>query len=247
MFETPLAKFAGILAVTALAFFAIESRSAPHVGNAPVVLELFTSQGCSSCPPADELLRTLRNDPALRDRIIPLAFHVDYWNSPGWRDPFSAREWSQRQGDYVRALHAASAYTPQMVVDGTRQFVGSSSFEIRRAIGEESQRAIVGSVSLTRENDGVVVRASSPRANVDVIVVAYENGATTSVKGGENGGRTLHDDGIVRKLVRAASLDGKHPSETRVAVEPKYEVAAFLQDRATKKIDAAATLSASRP
>ncbi|MBV8519473.1 MAG: DUF1223 domain-containing protein [Acidobacteria bacterium] len=246
MFETPLAKVAGILAVTAAAVFAIQLYSAPRPGDAPVVLELFTSQGCSSCPPADELLRTLANDASLRGHVIPLAFHVDYWNSLGWRDPFSAHEWSQRQGDYVRALHAASAYTPQMVVDGARQFVGSSSFEIRRAIGEESHRAIAGTIALTRDKDGVVVRASSPHANTDVIVVAYENGATTNVTRGENGGRTLRNDGIVRTLVRAATLDGTRAAETRVAIEPQYEVAAFLQDRATKKIDAAASLGAAR-
>ena len=95
----------------------------------PVVLELFTSQGCSSCPSADAFLRKLAKEP----RVIRLAFHVDYWNSLGWRDPFSSREWSQRQGAYVRAMKLSSAYTPQMVVNGTRQMVGSSAFEIYRS------------------------------------------------------------------------------------------------------------------
>ncbi|HUR81120.1 MAG TPA: DUF1223 domain-containing protein, partial [Thermoanaerobaculia bacterium] len=87
----------------------------------PVVLELFTSQGCSSCPSADEFLRKL----AAKDkRVIPLAFHVDYWNYLGWRDPFSSAEWSQRQGDYVRAMKLSTAYTPQLVINGSRQVVG---------------------------------------------------------------------------------------------------------------------------
>ena len=213
-----------------------------RLGSAPVVVELFTSQGCSSCPPADALLRRIANDPDLRGRVIPLAFHVDYWNHLGWRDPFSQRAWSQRQGDYVRALHLQAAYTPQIVVNGAREMVGSSSGAVYRAIEEESRREGEGKVTLTRDGGDVIVRAESPRANVDVLLVVFENGATTKVASGENGGRTLANDGIVRRLDRVATLNGRGTIEERVHVDlgPRQRVAAFLQDRGTKRIYGAA-------
>src|SRR5437764_14523810 len=91
---------------------------AQRLGPAPVVVELFTSQGCSSCPPADQLVSEIAHDASLRGRVIPLTFHVDYWDRLGWRDPFSSAEWSRRQYAYVHALHVNSAYTPQIVVGG---------------------------------------------------------------------------------------------------------------------------------
>src|SRR5205085_11342524 len=116
-----------------------------------------------------------------RGRVIPLAYHVDYWNHLGWRDPFSAHEWSERQGGYVRAMRLESAYTPQMIVDGTQQMVGSSTYNVNRAIEGESKRKIVGSVALSSAADGVHIHAESPRADVDVIVVVFEDAATTKV------------------------------------------------------------------
>ena len=230
---------AAILAAALAAVAAIQ----PHKsGDAPVVLELFTSQGCSSCPPADAYLRSLARDAALRGRVIPLAFHVDYWNSLGWRDPFSAREWSQRQGDYVRAMKLESAYTPQLVVNGTRQLVGSNSFGIRKAIDEESHRTIEGRVSLTPEPAGLRLRAESPRRNVEVVLAVIENDLTTNVGRGENGGKTFTEDAVVRKLTHIATLDGKHALDTHVALTlaAHQQAVVFLQDQQTRRIDAAA-------
>src|SRR5688572_18133383 len=174
-------------------------------GARPVLVELFTSQGCSSCPPADELLRRIARDPALRGRVIPLSYHVDYWNHLGWRDPFSSREWSLRQGEYVRAMKLGSAYTPQVVINGARQLVGSSTAQVYRAIEDESRRAAEGSVSVHIDGSDVVVRASAPHAGAEgaeLIVVTFENGATTKVLRGENSGRTIANDAIVRALHR---------------------------------------------
>ena len=99
----------------------------PKLGPNPVVVELFTSQGCSSCPPADALIREIAHDPALRGRVIPLAFHVDYWDQLGWRDPFSSAAYSARQADYAsKAFHGGDIYTPQMVVNGREALVGSN-------------------------------------------------------------------------------------------------------------------------
>ena len=170
-----------LLLIIVAAVYALERQASvpsTNVGNQPVLVELFTSQGCSSCPPADELLRKIARDPNLRGRAIPLAFHVDYWNHLGWRDPFSSREWSQRQGDYVRAMHLDSAYTPQVVINGSRQLVGSNAQQIYRAIEEESKRAGEGSVSIRAEGDQVIVRASAP-PDADVMVAVFENGAST--------------------------------------------------------------------
>src|SRR6266851_8849041 len=111
----------------------------------PVVLELFTSQGCSSCPPADALVSELGSSTR---GVIPLAYHVDYWNHLGWSDPFSSRQWSERQSDYARAMSLGGEYTPQMVVGGESQFVGSDRRGIARAIGAESSASAPGRVSL---------------------------------------------------------------------------------------------------
>src|SRR5881628_1225078 len=108
-----------IAAVALLVVLAMTMHGAPpKLGPAPVVVELFTSQGCSSCPPADALIHDITNDPAMRGRVIPLAFHVDYWDSLGWRDPFSSAEWTQRQARYARTMRLSSAYS--------REFVGSN-------------------------------------------------------------------------------------------------------------------------
>ncbi|MFP5247300.1 MAG: DUF1223 domain-containing protein, partial [Thermoanaerobaculia bacterium] len=208
---------------------AIESQ-APRAGETPVVVELFTSQGCSSCPPADALLSQLARD----RKVIALAYHVDYWNRLGWRDPFSSREWSQRQGEYVRAMKLASAYTPQIVVNGAREMVGSNSFAVKRAIEEESRRKPEGTITLTRTRDGVDVRAQSSRRDVELIVVTYENGATTKVESGENRGRTLANDAIVRSLIRTQKF------EVHVPVAQQLEVAAVRPERGPRRIVAAA-------
>src|SRR3954454_13978052 len=117
-----------IAAVTLLVVLAMTRHGEERkLGPNPVVVELFTSQGCSSCPPADALIHDITTDPAMRGRVIPLAFHVDYWDSLGWRDPFSSAEWTQRQARYARTMRLSSAYTPQAVVNGSRKFVGSTA------------------------------------------------------------------------------------------------------------------------
>jgi hypothetical protein len=218
------------IAVIAVAIFAAQ----PRAGDTPVVIELFTSQGCSSCPSADELLRRIARDPKLRGRVIPLAYHVDYWNQLGWRDPFSSREWSQRQGEYVRRMKLDSAYTPQVVINGTRQMVGSNSFAIYRAIEEESQRRTEARVTIAADG---TIRAES-KTPAQLIVVTYEDGIVTKITRGENAGRTQTNDAIVRTLTRVALVNGV--ATHRVNVNGKLSVAAFLQDPATLRILAAA-------
>lgn len=235
-----------LVVIAVAVVYAIENKETAQTaqaGERVVLVELFTSQGCSSCPPADELLRRIAHDPQLRGKVVPLAYHVDYWNRLGWQDPFSSRSWSQRQGEYVRALKLQSAYTPQMVINGSRQLVGSSGGAIYRAIEDESKKKPEGEVSVRIDGNDVVARGRSSRGGVELIVVSFEHGATTQVTRGENSGKTLMNDGIVRKFVRAGTLDGKGVLEERVRLPlgPRMGVAAFLQDSTTKQVLAASS------
>ena len=207
----------------------------------PVVVELFTSQGCSSCPPADALISQLARQPG---QVIPLAFHVDYWDHLGWRDPFSSRLWTQRQMMYVRSFHLDSAYTPQMVVNGSRQFVGSNASVMKAAVDEASRRKPVGNVAVevTRHDSKIdaTVRAEAPQSS-DVVLVVFENNVATRIERGENEGRRATDDAIVRRIMRVGQ--GSLTQTVSVDTDPSWKrvgVVVFVQDRATLAITAAA-------
>src|SRR5947207_25104 len=144
-----------IAAVAGIAALTLTMHGAPpKLGPTPVIVELFTSQGCSSCPPADALIHDIANDPALRGRVIPLAFHVDYWDALGWRDPFSSKDWSERQVRYARTMHLSSAYTPQAVVNGTHEFVGSNRAALSAALETASSAKPAGDIALTARREG---------------------------------------------------------------------------------------------
>jgi hypothetical protein len=224
-----------ISAVVIVSALVLEVASQPtplaaRIGPAPVVVELFTSQGCSSCPPADELLGRIAHDPALRGRVIPLAFHVDYWDHLGWRDPFSSPEWSQRQYEYMRAMNLNGAYTPQAVVNGTRELVGAYQSQLFKAIEEASKRKPEASLAVA----GNVVHVDSPR-ELELIAVSVDDMKTTSVPRGENEGRTLMNYAIVKKLTRMGAVRGRVeralPAGTSVVL---------LQDAKTMRILGAA-------
>ncbi len=221
----------------------------------PVLLELFTSQGCSSCPPADRLLSRLAagSGPV----VVPLAFHVDYWNHIGWEDPFSQARWSARQQGYARAFGRDGVYTPQLVVDGAEELVGSDERAVRRAIERAAGRGRagwvrLGAVRLGAEGLAIEVEAGlaagAPPGRAEVLVALYESGLTTPVGRGENGGRTLANDRVVRALEGALALAGPG-SEGRATVElslaPGWDrrrlgVAAFLQDPVSLAVHGAA-------
>jgi hypothetical protein len=204
--------------------------------SAAVVVELFTSQGCSSCPPADRLISELTKQ---HGQVIPLAFHVDYWDNAFWHDPFSSHQWTERQQAYVQTFKLNGAYTPQMVVNGSRQFVGSNAAAMNAAIEDASRATPSGSVAFDAKRDGgminATIRAEVP-ANSDLFLVVFENGLTTAIAGGENQGRKAIDDAIVRKLWRV------HPGSVSVPISTAWKnigVVVFLQDRATRAITAA--------
>jgi hypothetical protein len=205
----------------------------------PVVVELFTSQGCSSCPPADALIRELRKQP----NVIAIAYHVDYWNYIGWRDPFSSRDWTLRQNQYAHAFGLGSNYTPQIVVGGAREMIGSNDRAVRAAIAEASEHGSVAEVKVRIDRGEAVVDTDAPRGGLELIVVTTEDGIVTKIERGENRGLTQTSDAIARKLTRIVNLTaGK--STHRVATDLQHgHVIAMLQDPATLRILAATSAS----
>jgi hypothetical protein len=187
----------------------------------PVVVELFTSQGCSSCPPADALLTKLATDQRLN--IIPLSFHVDYWNHLGWRDPYSSPLASTRQSQYAAQFHQASVYTPQVVVQGRSEFVGSNGAAIRSAVERsmrEQPELTVAISSAVRTATGVETRYEFSvqrqlAADALAVVVLFQSGLDTAVQRGENGGRKLHNDFVVRDVRPAETIARAAASSVR--------------------------------
>jgi hypothetical protein len=203
----------------------------------PVVVELFTSQGCSSCPPADAVISELRKQP----NVIPIAYHVDYWNYLGWRDPFSSADWTLRQREYVRVMKLASVYTPQMVVDGSREVIGSNGFAVHAAIEEASKHESLAMVKVSVDHGQANVETTAPRAGLELIVVTTEDGIVTKIERGENRGVTQTSDAIARKLTRFADV-AAGASTHRVATEmQRGTVIAMLQDPNTLRILAASS------
>src|SRR5215471_20667139 len=219
-----------------------------------VVVELFTSQGCSSCPPADRVLSELGSQQ--NGRVIPLSFHVDYWNHDGWTDPFSRHDWTERQSAYARLLGLRSVYTPEAVVDGRTEMVGSDTNRLRGAIATAAQKTAASvSIHLELEKSKVAVTAAVDRPEIlrsrklDLMVAVFETNLVTSVGKGETGGRTLRNDYVVRSLRRAATLSsgGSNPASqtTTLSLDDSWKkaelgVAAFLQDPSSLEILGAA-------
>ena len=178
--------------------------AAPPSDPGPVVVELFTSQGCSSCPPADELLGELAKKP----NIIALAFHVDYWDDTGWRDRYSMSEATVRQRRYVERLRLPSPFTPQMVIGGSRSFVGSDKQGIAAAIAQGAA-GIPIEAAVRQEELTVTLPEDSGHADYDVNLVAYFPQTTTQIGHGENSGRTLTQYNVVRQVRRLGSWSGR--------------------------------------
>ncbi len=171
-----------------------------------VVVELFTSQGCSSCPPADALLGEL----AQRPDIVALAFHVDYWDYIGWKDPFASPALTARQREYVRALGLRTVYTPQMVVDGRIDVVGSHRREVESAIETSAARP---KLAVRIEDDGqgghrAVIPAGDGGEEATIWLAVLDSEQETRVARGENGGRTLREFNIVREWRQIGTWNG---------------------------------------
>jgi len=215
-----------------LAALALAVPAAPGSPAGPVVVELFTSEGCSSCPPADELLASLSREGVSGVRVVALSEHVDYWDGPAWRDPFSSREMTRRQLAYRRVLGIDSAYTPQAVVNGEAQLVGSDGPALRAAVLRAARRQL-GTLTLRRTPAGVAVEGAWPGGRAVVLVALLEDGLQSAVQGGENAGRTLRHDGVVRSLATVGEGDGSFRGEIALPVPPgpgAFRVLALAQE-----------------
>lgn len=219
--------------------------------SAPVLVELFTSEGCSSCPPADTLLQDLRKTQSIPGaRIIALSEHVDYWNRLGWKDPYSSADYSVRQSDYAKSFKNDQVYTPQIVVDGQVEFVGSDRNAARSAITRAAKRP-KAKISLVQNGDSVSVSvAAIPNgAASDVYAAVTESNLTSHVQRGENAGRRLTHAAVTRQLVRLGIMQpGKAFGGTfypKLTGSPAQEsIVAFVQEQGTRKVIGAEEISA---
>jgi hypothetical protein len=231
----------------------------PAIEAAFVVAELFTSEGCSSCPPADDLLRRLAHEQIVPGvRVLALGEHVDYWDRLGWRDPFSSPAFSDRQSEYdARVFHTGNVYTPQLVIDGRLQQVGSDLTAVRRAIGEAARHPKAAVTVLAQADNATHVRiqvqvAPSQGVNIggiaDVIVAITEDELTSNVQRGENRGRVLKHGAVVRSLTALGSLTklGAFAQAMSLPVAPSWigpniRIVAFVQERQSRRIVGAAS------
>lgn len=195
-----------LMAVIALVGTAAAQPPSPPLVtfSRPAVVELFTSEGCSSCPPAEAYVGEL----VRRRDVLALTFHVDYWDDLGWRDRFSLPQAARRQRAYAKELHLAAVYTPQVVVDGTDDFVGNDRVSIDRAVAAHRTGVPVAlTVSGTEILIDLGFGADAPVS--DVILVALQRSAVTAIARGENAGRTLNEFNIVRDCRRLGAWDGR--------------------------------------
>ena len=212
------------------------------------VIELFTSQGCSSCPPADKLLSaTIAKASKNGKKIYALSFHVDYWNRLGWTDPFSDKAYSQRQSAYVKALGLSGAYTPQMLVNGKTEFVGSNQAALSKALATALNTAPKVMILNLRAEKTVdtpylhyELQGSFEEAVINVALIS--DAETTVIRRGENSGRTLTNENVVKvfKTVPAAASGNIQLPLQNVQAD---RVIAYVQDRKTMEIYGASSIA----
>src|SRR5689334_23483027 len=227
-------------------FFAIpQNKKAPSASKGFAVVELFTSEGCSSCPAADDAVAQLAKD--YPEHVYILGYHVDYWNYIGWKDEFSSAAFSERQRQYGERFALSSVYTPQIVVNGQKEFVGSNRSQLKTSVSKaiEAPTADEIKLSLTKENTATikVTYEVGPNAASLLNIAVVQLQATTAVKRGENKGKSLHHINIVRALKSIpVSKDAKAVITMPVPSDLKLqdvELIAFLQDKKDWKITAA--------
>jgi hypothetical protein len=213
-----------------LPLIAARARAVP----APVVLELFTSQGCSSCPPADALLGELTRRPG----VIGLAWHVDYWNSLGWRDQYARREWTDRQRSYAKYLNG-EVFTPALVVNGAAMIVGSDRDAVRQAINAASSPPVA--VTLRRTEAGLEAEIGGLATRATGLLATYDPEQATQVGAGENQGRRLVEYRVVHDVI---ALDRLTPHLALPSIPANRGAVLLVQD-ASRRVIGAASLSPS--
>jgi hypothetical protein len=237
------------------------------VAREAVVVELFTSEGCSSCPPADALLAELATrQPLGTAEIIALEEHVTYWDELGWKDPFSSSSLTTRQYDYASSLHNGNPYTPEMVVDGTAGFVGTrggtARQEIEKAAAIKKARVEISLVSPAQNNSATFnisvekLSTGAPKDTAEVILAITESGLHSSVKAGENVGKELQHSPVLRelKVIGVMGKNGKEgfTAQPAVKLDSKWNVenlraVIFVQEKKSRRILAAAMVPLTQP
>jgi hypothetical protein len=211
-----------------------------HVlSSSRVLVELFTSQGCSSCPAADKLMGSIMNADT---NVIALSFHVDYWDRLGWKDVFSNHDYTLRQQQYVSILHAESLYTPQAVVQGTYEMVGSNRTRVLEAINKVEAKSSVETLTVDPVVKGnsvaISYHLSHSETTQQMVIALVQNKSTTSVAKGENAGAQLTDYNVVRKLIVQPAHDNgiikiSLPGDLK---QDNASIVLFTQDQQTKQI-----------
>jgi hypothetical protein len=192
----------------------------------PVVGELFTSQGCSSCPPADAKIAELART---RPDLLLLTFHVTYWNSLGWHDPYSFEAATQRQRRYVALGVSPDVYTPALIIDGKRDAVGSDSVAVDHALQDAARtQETSAQIDVQRDATGLIVSVGAGAGNGTLLLIGYDRLHQTPVGRGENGGRTLTEANIVRSMSVIGAWSGK-PIRLQIAYPAGQEAAILLQ------------------
>ena len=210
--------------------------SAADSARAPVLVELFTSEGCSSCPPADRLLESLDS------QVIVLSEHVDYWDRLGWRDPYSAHANTLRQQGYARGFGTSGPYTPQMVIDGAAEFVGNDARRATDEISRARAREKIG-VHLSRTPAGVQVQIEPAANSAEVWLALADDSGSSQVTAGENRGRQLHHVAILRSLRKLGAVKRNAAFTQNIPVPPDTgRVIVFVQDSGLGKVYGAAIL-----
>ncbi len=214
------------------------------------VLELFTSEGCSSCPSADKLLPQLAK---LDSNIIPLSFHVDYWNRLGWTDPFSSNEYSERQRNYARQLNLESVYTPQLVVNGEYELVGSNrghaESAIKKALADKATvQLTIENVKKNNDKLSFIVRSEGDFKKTNLLAALVQKKATMNVKTGENSGTKLSHTNVVRTLLQQTAAQKNEfelnwPSNLS---NDNWQLVIYTQHKADLKITGAVLFNADK-
>ena len=212
-----------------------------------VVVELFTSEGCSSCPPADALFRELQGKGFPNVDLVLLGEHVDYWNHLGWRDAFSNAQFTARQEEYAGKLKIGSAYTPQAVVDGRTELVGNDEGALRDAIARAARQSKSLKVNVKWDKTSQTAHVTTEGSGNGELIVAFtEDGLNSSVKAGENSGHTLAHAAVVRRWIDAGKVQGSASKDVKQRLDGSWKtanvhVSAFVQDPRTGEILGAGT------
>ncbi len=211
--------------------------------DGPVVVELFTSQGCSSCPPADKLLGQIAD----RDDIIALALHVDYWDYIGWKDEFADPKHTVRQRAYSAAAGKRTIYTPQMVIGGVDHIVGTKPMKLADLLQDHKKASKPASVSLKRSSNGVSIQVTQqgriPSSGAVVYFVSYEPKETVKIRRGENAGKTLAYHNVVQNFIEVGRWNGRGTYSATVRVSAERPVAVLVQAGEAGRILGAAKLN----